>query len=36
MVEEDRAGDDVQVAEDEGPKFALEPKLFGKWSYQGC
>jgi len=34
MVEEDRVGDN-EVAEEEGVKFALEPKLFGKWSYQG-
>ena len=25
---------DNEVVEDEGVKFALEPKLFGKWSYQ--
>ena len=27
---------EVAEVEDQGPKFALEPKLFGKWSYQGC
>mgnify|MGYP000362625862 CR=1 FL=1 len=31
----DRVPDDSIIVGDDKPEFALEPKLFGKWSYQG-
>ena len=31
----DKVPDDSIIVGDDKPEFALEPKLFGKWSYQG-